>query len=80
VFHTGQLNPDRALPYPDDATLFGMIDAECAPRLDSPAVADDLGDDYVPFTFPIGPDEDSWDPSRGRFVCLVIRVDALPDA
>lgn len=79
VFHTGQLNPDRDLPYPDDETLFELIDAECQVRLDSPAVADDLGDDYFPLTFPIGPDEDAWSGSRGRFVCIVIRTDAFPE-
>lgn len=62
VFATGQLNPDQDRDYPTDEMLFGELDARCA-----------VGS--VPAQFgrlPVGPNEASWDPLGGRFICVAV--------
>jgi hypothetical protein len=68
VFATGELNPDRDLPYPDDAQqLFARVDRECATVLaDRPELVDRFG------VLPVVADEQSWSSFRGRFVCVAI--------
>ncbi len=64
VVAVGELNPDRDLPYPADADLFAEIDRRCA------ALADEFADRFG--LLPIAPEERSWEPLAGRFVCVAI--------
>jgi hypothetical protein len=68
VFATGELNPDRDQPYPDDAArLFARVDRACADVLaGDPAVVDRFG------VLPVVADEASWEPFRGRYVCVAV--------
>jgi len=64
VVAVGELNPDRDLPYPPDADLFAQIDRRCA------ALAGEVTDRFG--LLPIAPEEASWEPLAGRFVCVAI--------
>jgi hypothetical protein len=65
VIATGELNPDRDEPYPDDDALFGELDAICRSALTR------FGDDR--FTWlPIGPDERAWNVADGPYVCIAV--------
>ena len=68
VFATGELNPDRDQPYPDDEQqLFGRVDARCATVLaDHPDLVQRFG------VLPVVADEKSWSSFRGRYVCVAI--------
>ncbi len=67
VFATGLRNPDRDLPYPDEDELFRVVDARCAAVLaELPGASERFG------VLPVIPNESSWDPFRGRFVCVAI--------
>lgn len=64
VVATGQLDPDGRRPYPGDDDLFAEVDARCrelVPDLD-PAFG----------LLPIAPNEASWEPLGGRFLCVAI--------
>lgn len=64
VVLVGELNPDRDRPYPSDAELFAEIDRRCASL---PAeITDRFG------LLPVAPDEASWEPFAGRFLCVAI--------
>ena len=68
VFATGELNPDRGQPYPDDEQqLFAQVDARCSSVLvDHPDIVQRFG------VLPVVADEKSWDSFRGRYVCVAI--------
>ena len=68
VFATGELNPDRDQPYPDDERqLFAQVDSKCAAVLaDQPDIAQRFG------VLPVVADEKSWSSFRGRYVCVAI--------
>lgn len=64
VVAVGELNPDRSRPYPPDDELFAEIDRRCA------ALAGDVTDRFG--LLPIAPEEPSWEPLGGRFLCVAI--------
>lgn len=68
VFATGELDPDRNEPYPDDEQqMFARVDRECAAVLaDHPDVMQRFG------VLPVVADERSWSSFRGRYVCVAI--------
>jgi hypothetical protein len=67
VIATGQLNPDRDVPYPADNVLFSQADRECTAAIAGQSdVADRFG------VLPVVPNEKSWDSYRGRYVCVAI--------
>lgn len=69
VVLTGRLNEDRDRPYPSDAELFAEIDGRCA------------GTGIVPDGFgivPVAPNEASWEPLEGGFLCVAIPVGGRP--
>lgn len=74
VFETGNLNPDRDLPYPDDeAQLFARVDRECAAVLArNPALVEQFG------IVPVVADEASWDSFRGRYLCVAVPYGGEP--
>ena len=55
VVAVGDLNPDRDLPYPDDAALFGLADERCL----------DVPDDPRFGVLPIVPTESTWNGRDG---------------
>jgi hypothetical protein len=68
VFATGELDPDRDQPYPDDEQqLFARVDARCAAVLaDHPDVVQRFG------VLPVVADEKPWSSFRGGYVCVAI--------
>ena len=68
VFATGELDPDRDQPYPDDEQqLFARVDARCSTVLaDHPDLVQRFG------VLPVVADEQSWESFRGRYVCVAI--------
>jgi hypothetical protein len=68
VFATGELNPERDQPYPEDEQqTFARVESRCASVLS--------GDDDLERQFgvlPVVADERSWDSFRGRYVCVAI--------
>ncbi len=78
VFHVGQLDPDGDREYPSsDEILFRSVIASCIePEVGRsspfeqyvgvPLAESDLD------VFPIAPDPGAWEPTGGRFVCLVV--------
>lgn len=62
VVLTGQLNADQDRDYPPDDALFAELDTRCA----AVSIPDDFG------MLPIAPDEASWQPLGGRFLCLAV--------
>jgi hypothetical protein len=68
VFATGELDPGRDEPYPDDEQqLFARVDRQCAAVLGAHA---DLVDRFG--VLPVVADERSWESYRGRYVCVAI--------
>jgi hypothetical protein len=68
VFATGELDPGRDQPYPDDEQqLFARVDRQCAAVLADRA---DLVDRFG--VLPVVADERSWESYRGRYVCVAI--------
>ena len=68
VFATGELDPGRDQPYPDDEQqLFARVDRQCAAVLAGHA---DLVDRFG--VLPVVADERSWERYRGRYVCVAI--------
>jgi hypothetical protein len=62
VVMTGQLDADQERDYPSDDVLFAELDGRCAVVT-------------IPAQFgmlPIAPDEASWQPLGGRFLCLAV--------
>lgn len=68
VFATGELNPHRDQPYPDDEQqLFSQVDAKCAAVLaDHPDIVQRFG------VLPVVADDKSWSSFRGRYACVAI--------
>ena len=68
VFATGELNPDRDLPYPADGEqLFARVDQLCQSVLsEQPGLSEQFG------ILPVVPNEVSWDSYRGRYLCVAI--------
>lgn len=64
VVLVGELNPDADRSYLADNDLFDEIDRECA------TVPAELVDGFG--LLPIAPNEASWEPFRGRFLCVAI--------
>jgi hypothetical protein len=64
VVAVGDLNPDRDREYPTDDELFAEADRRCVAAAD----VDDARFGLVP----IVPNEASWEPLNGRFVCLAV--------
>lgn len=64
VVLVGELNPDGDVPYPSDDDLFAEIDRRCA------ALPDEISDAFG--VLPVAPDEASWGPFAGRFLCVAI--------
>lgn len=64
VVLVGELNPDRDLPYPSNDELFAEIDRRCA------TLPDEITDTFG--LLPVAPDEASWEPFAGRFLCVAI--------
>ncbi len=62
VVLTGQLNEAQDRDYPSDESLFAEIDAACA----AVPIPDQFG------MLPIAPDEASWQPLGGRFLCVAV--------
>jgi hypothetical protein len=68
VFATGELNPERDQPYPEDEQqTFARVESRCAAVL---AGEDDLEREFG--VLPVVADETSWDSFRGRYVCVAI--------
>ena len=68
VVLVGTVNDDRTRGYPADDALFDELDRRCA-------------DVVVPGEFgvlPIAPNEKSWEPFAGRFVCVAIPYGGAP--
>jgi hypothetical protein len=73
VVEVGELNPDGDRPYPSDPELFAEIDAICT--LDR-FLAYAGGEPAEPWaSYPIAPDEATWERLDGRFVCLALSPD-----
>ena len=70
VVAVGRLNRERDRPYPDDDQLFAEVDRECA------AAAVELDDRFG--IVPIAPNEESWEPFEGAFVCVALRFGGAP--
>ena len=70
VVFVGTLNPGTDRPYPSDAEMFADIDRACT------VVGDDLIEDFG--LLPIAPNETSWEPFQGRFVCVAIPFGGEP--
>ena len=70
VVFVGTLNPGTDRPYPSDAEMFADIDRACS------VVGDDLIEDFG--LLPIAPNETSWEPFQGRFVCVAIPFGGEP--
>jgi hypothetical protein len=68
VFATGELDPHRDQPYPDDdQQLFARVDRQCSDVLAGHAgLAVRFG------ILPVVADQRSWDTYRGRYVCVAI--------
>jgi hypothetical protein len=64
VVHTGSLNVDADRPYPSDDDLFAEVDDRCRDA------QTDLVDEFG--MLPVAPNEASWEPMEGRFICLAI--------
>ena len=60
----GSLNPDRDREYPDDDALFDEVDERCA------LVVREISPEFG--MLPVAPNEASWEPLGGRFVCVAI--------
>lgn len=68
VFATGELDPNRDQPYPDDEQqTFNRVESLCTSVLaDHPDLAARFG------VLPVVADEQSWSSFRGRYVCVAI--------
>jgi hypothetical protein len=64
VVAVGRLNRELDRPYPDDDQLFAEVDRGCA------AAAGPLDDRFG--IVPIAPNEASWEPFEGGFVCVAV--------
>ncbi len=73
VVQVGELNPDGDRPYPADPELFAEIDGICT--LDR-FLAYAGGEPAEPWaSYPIAPDQATWERLDGRFVCLALSPD-----
>jgi len=70
VVSVGELNPERNLEYPDDETLFDEVDARCAGVLGAASAEFGL--------LPVAPNEASWEPLGGRYVCVAVPYGGEP--
>jgi hypothetical protein len=70
VVLVGELNPDADRKYLADSELFAEVDRECA------TVPDDLVAGFG--LLPVAPNEASWQPFRGRFLCVAIPYGGTP--
>lgn len=62
VVLVGQLNPDQDRNYPTDEALFAEVESNCS----SVPIPAQFG------MLPIAPDEASWNPLAGRFLCVAV--------
>jgi hypothetical protein len=82
VFHVGELNPDRTLPYPaQERDLFRLVVEACVqPTLGRMSPFEEyvgvpFGVDDALDLYPVAPDERAWEPTGGQFVCMVVPAD-----
>ncbi len=64
VVMIGLLNEAGTLPYPSDEDLFAAIDARCATLTELEGFG----------LLPVAPNEASWAPFNGRFVCVAVPI------
>lgn len=70
VVLVGELNPDADRKYLADNELFAEVDRECA------TVPADLVAGFG--LLPVAPNEASWQPFKGRFLCVAIPYGGAP--
>ncbi len=70
VVLVGELNPDADREYLADSELFAEVDRECA------TVPGDLVAGFG--LLPVAPNEASWQPFKGRFLCVAIPYGGTP--
>ena len=62
----GALNPARDRPYPPDDELFAELDVRCGEILGGDLALEGFG------VVPIAPNQESWEPFEGGFVCVAL--------
>jgi hypothetical protein len=62
----GALNPTRDRPYPSDDDLFAEVDARCGEIVGGAGTLEGFG------VVPIAPNERSWEPFDGGFLCVAL--------
>jgi hypothetical protein len=73
VVHVGELNPEGDRAYPSDEELFAEIDGICTIDRFLAYAGGEPREAWA--SYPVAPDEGTWERLDGRFVCLALSPD-----